>query len=246
MFYINFDEAFNISHKILFKSIINKTYFLKDDQLFEQILTRIIKRIKLSTPDNYIFSDYDIIKIVNFANKSMIEFNKLLDLDKYFYCIHKFFYSELDISFKNDLFYLIYSDIRYPVDHMQLQKYGIFKNLDRDINNLSRYIEKNNYIEGKDFIKIKRTERNDYKKNIDYIPTNKLTTYYFTPQCFKRILLKSTNCNDIYINYFLLLEQIYNFYKDYIIQMQSYIMKNCGLTIKFAEINPLILNELKL
>ena len=244
MFYIDFDETFSTHHNVLFKSVINKSYYLKDDQLFEQILLRIIKRIKLQTPDNYIFSDYDIIKIVNFANQSMHQFNKLLDLDKYFYCIHKTFYSDLDISFKNDLFNLIYSDIRYPVDHMQLQKYGILSIADKKISDVTRLIETYKYIEDIDFIKVKRTEKNNYRKDIDYIPNDKLTTYYFTPQCFKRILLKSSN--NIYINYFLLLEQIYNFYKDYIIQMQFYIIKNRGLTIKFAEINPFILNELKL
>jgi len=217
---IDFNKIFNPINEVHYGNII------KDHSLIRNVLYCILDDIytQIKTK-NYKFNEIEMFKILNHANKYIIDCKTLLDLDVYLYAVHDTFFSDMDISFKKSLEKLFYSKVHFPVDHIELQNYGILNHIDKNIGHIKTLLIQYNYIEGIDFIKVKRTEKNNYRKDVDYISNDKLTTYYFTTSAFKKILIKSKN-TDKYANYYLLLERVHVYYNNYIHQAQKKIIEN--------------------
>lgn len=216
---IDFNKIFNPINEVHYGEIIKEHSLIRN--VLYCILDDIYTQIKRK---NYKFTEIEIFKILNHANKYIIDCKTLLDLDVYLYAVHDTFFSDMDINFKKSLEKLFYSKVHFPIDHIELQNYGILSNINKDISHLKRLIKTYNYIEDIDFIRVKRTEKNNYRKDIDYIPNDKLTTYYFTTNCFKKILIRAVN-TDKYANYYLLLERVYVYYNNYIHQAQQKIIE---------------------
>ena len=216
---IDFNKIFNPINEVHYGDII------KDHSLIRNVLYCILDDIYTQIKKKeYKFNEIEMFKILNHANKYIIDCKTLLDLDVYLYAVHDTFFSDMDISFKKSLEKLFYSKVHFPVDHIELQNYGILSNIDKNTGHIKRLIETYKYIEGIDFIKIKRTEKNNYRKNIDYLSNDKLITYYFTTTCFKQILIRAVN-TDKYAKYYLLLERVYVYYNNYIHQAQQKIIE---------------------
>jgi hypothetical protein len=233
-----------INFHLLFSSKNSSDYqhIIYDFTLIRNVLYRIVHNAKEQiNEDKYKFTEFEIFKIIQHTNKYILWTKTLIDIDTYLEAVHDTFFSELNIGFKNKLSEIFQSKIFYPIDHEELETFGILFNIDNHIGNVTKLIKRYNFIEDQDYIKIKRNEENKYRPDIDYIPSEKLTTYYFTNNTFKKILLRSRN-NDKYIDYYLLLERVVYYYNDYIHKAQDQIIKTGE--IKFTKYEMISENEI--
>jgi hypothetical protein len=228
-----FENAFNQCNEVHYNELIN------GNNLIENILFCIIEDLGVSK--NYEFTDFEIMKIIKHTNKYLIKCGYLINNEEYLFSIHKIFYKHLDINFKQVFDLLLEAKVKFSVPHDYLYYFKIlekqFNNNNIEINsNINRLLTKSEfkYIECKDYIKVKRTE-NKYINNVDYenINDKRMTTYYLTSDAFKKILMRSTN-TDKYCDYFILIERVFTYYKDYIIKGQE-IIKEKG-EIRFNKV----------
>lgn len=146
--------------------------------------------------------------------------NKLIkyDLNVYFNTIHSKFYKNVDISFMDYFLSLILKKNEFCVDHIKLQEYGVINNIDT-----SRVIKdclaKSNLIENEDY----RVE-NVLLQDLRHGGSNK-KEYKLTPYAFKLCLIRSKNENK-YAKYYLMLEEILYYYREYQNQYQQVIINN--------------------
>jgi len=139
---------------------------------------------------------------MNSYNK-IAEFNKYLSntktnlkLNEYFKLFYSEFYNKLDISFIDYFLELYNHDNEFIVDHYKLKEYNLLYNF----NQLNEY-----------FIHLNLMENIDYQIKI----INGCKQFKLTPYAFKICLMNSNNSQK-YIHYYLLLEQIYKYYHEYL------------------------------
>ena len=145
--------------------------------------------------------------------------NKLIkyDLSIYFNTIHSKFYKNVDISFMDYFLSLIHKKNEFCVDHNKLQEYGVLNNIDT-----SRVIKdclaKFNLIENEDYlvenVLLQLPSGTKYSKE-----------YKLTPYAFKLCLIRAKNSKK-YANYYLMLEEIFYYYREYQNQFQQVIINN--------------------
>lgn len=136
------------------------------------------------------------------------------DLNVYFNTVHSKFYNNVDISFMDYFLSLIPKKNEFCVDHQKLIEFGIIKE-NKDNTNIKNCItnEKYNFKENIDYI-ILTPERSGVKRVGRGGSNGNAKHYNMKPKVFKKLLMRSKNENK-YADYYLLLEEIFYYYREY-------------------------------
>jgi hypothetical protein len=133
------------------------------------------------------------------------------DLNVYFNTVHSKYYKNVDISFMDYFLSLISKKGEFCVDHIKLQEYNVLNN-----------IETSSKI-------LRSLEQFNLEENVDYLLSNvgqQLLSgtkyskeYKLTPNAFKLCLIRAKN-SKVYAKYYLMLEEIFYYYREYQNQYQ--------------------------
>jgi len=146
---------------------------------------------------------------IELANK-MIKYN----IEEYFINIHNKFYNNLNIEFMNYFLSLIIKKDEFCVKQEKLQEYGIINKLKSS--NIQDCLNKFNLKENRDYLISNVTEL--------LFSSIKYKKYYtLTPRAFKLCLIKAKN-SKVYAKYYLMLEDIFYYYKEYQIEYQNQLL----------------------
>ena len=126
------------------------------------------------------------------------------DVNDYFKLVHSKYYKNINIEFMEYFLSLIPQEDTFCVNQTKLQEYKVINT------------EKSNHI-------LRALEKFNLKENVDYQVTNYITSnrmrncnvykyeYVLTPRAFKLCLIRAKNTK-LYVNYYLILEDIlYNY-----------------------------------
>lgn len=142
--------------------------------------------------------------------------NKLIkyDLNVYFYTIHSEFYKNVDISFMDYFLSLISKKNEFCVDHIKLQEYKVI-NTEKS-SDILRALEQFNLVENTDYLMHNVAQQ---------LPsgTKYSKEYKLTPKAFKLCLIRAKN-SKAYVNYYLMLEEIFYYYKEYQTEYQNILL----------------------
>ena len=129
------------------------------------------------------------------------------------------FYKDLNISFMDYFLSLISKKNEFCVEHQKLIEFGIIKE-NKDNTNIKNCItnEKYNFKENIDYI-IFAPERSGAKTRGGHNAKH----YKMKPKVFKKLLMRSKNENK-YADYYLLLEEIFYYYKEYQTEYQNQLL----------------------
>lgn len=145
--------------------------------------------------------------------------NKLIkyDLNVYFNTVHYKYYSNVDISFMDYFLSLIPKKNEFYVDHIKLQEYGVI-NTNNKSSDILRALNQFNLEEGIDY---------QVRNVAQRLPsgTKYAKKYKLTPYAFKLCLIRAKNSKK-YANYYLMLEEIFYYYKEYQNQFHQVIINN--------------------
>ena len=163
--------------------------------------------------------------------------NKLIkyDLNVYFNTIHSKYYKNVDISFMDYFLSLIPKKNEFCVDHIKLQEYGVINNIDTS-SKILRSLEQFNLEENVDYLLSNVGQQSETSRGIKYAKEYKLTPY-----AFKMCLIRAKN-SKAYTNYYLMLEEIFYYYKEYqtLYQNQLLHMKDDKIDKMQKDINDLL------
>jgi hypothetical protein len=148
------------------------------------------------------------------ANK-MIEYN----IKEYFNKIHHKFYSDLNIDFMDYFLSLIPKKHEFCVEQEKLQEYHVLNSVDTS-QKILRALEKFNLKENVDYLLANVGQQSETSRGIKYSKV-----YTLTPHAFKLCLIRAKNSFE-YANYYLMLEEIFYYYKEYQTQYQEAIISN--------------------
>lgn len=161
-------------------------------------------------------------------NRDLIQYNLDLNIFEYFSRIHASFFPEIDITFMN--FFISLCDQNkmdmFCIHEKELRKYELIDPYTKAIDVIHKY----DLVKSRDWIYCSCTSsrfsslnsklkcKNEDKKSFLGITfygssTSPTKVYMFTPRAFKRMILLSMNPK--YIEYYLLLETIFQYYYDY-------------------------------
>jgi hypothetical protein len=154
-------------------------------------------------------------------NKTLVDNNEDLNIIDYFSRVHKLFFKTVDISFMNYFIELSHPSKKnsFIISEKELRKYGILNDHIR----LKDIIRKYNLVHDSDWIYYQEEEENKSKQrksllgsifNVDdIVEYNTKKVVLFTPYSFKKMIIQSNQ--SCYIDYYLLLEDVFRFYYEY-------------------------------
>lgn len=152
--------------------------------------------------------------IIDPFTRQMEEFNinlvnnlNNLQFKEYFDFAKSSCFNDINLDFMEELMQIARSKYLYVVDHTELQRFGVLKNI-KTSGSILRCL--NNY-----FIRPDR----DYKAHETNVPRkqgglSKRVEYFLTQAAFKKLLMRAENCEQ-YADYYVLLEMIISFYNEY-------------------------------
>ena len=135
-----------------------------------------------------------------------------ITMTEFFNNIHSRFYPNQDISFMEYFLELTDHEDEFVVHHSKLVEYGIMTSTQS--NDVKRKVDTLGLIRGKDY-----TLRDVSERGKSGSQTHK--HYHFTPKAFKKCLMRAQRRGNqpidpvIYIDYYLLLEDVFKLYTDY-------------------------------
>lgn len=148
-------------------------------------------------------------------NQELVNQNIKININNYFDNFHSKFYSEIDISFKDYFVELCKTKEKFPIDHSKLKEYGVINNIETS-NNIKRALDQYNLKEGEDY---RRNVEQINKDNKSRKQRSDKIIYHLSVRSFKTCLIRAKNSN-VYLNYYLLLEEVYAFYTDYLLKLE--------------------------
>lgn len=135
-------------------------------------------------------------------------------LDDYFKYIHSKYFKHINIDFMSYFLSLVPRKNEFCVEHIKLQEYNVLNNIKSC--NIKDCLQKFNLIENVHYLLLNVQQQDLSNKHGGH---NK-KDYLLTPHAFKLCLMRAKNSFE-YSNYYILLEQIHYYYKDY--EMRYYI-----------------------
>lgn len=158
-------------------------------------------------------------------NQYLINNNIDIEQNDYIEHVHSKFYNYINLEFVEYFTSLVYKQNEFCVEHQKLIDFGIIKE-NKDNSIIKGCITNKNYgfTENIDYIiltpersGVKRTGRGGSNGNAKY--------YNMKPKVFKKLLMRSKNENK-YSDYYLMLEDIVCYFKDYRLEYNKNLIKN--------------------
>lgn len=140
-------------------------------------------------------------------NNSLIDSLNKVDLDEYFKFIINNIYKNLDITFMDYFLKLCDHDGEFYINHIKLQEFKVINNIKSC--NIKDCLIKSNLVENEDYQVLNVQQQSESSRGIKYAKE-----YLLTPYAFKLCLIRAKN-SKIYANYYLLLEKVFKYYKEY-------------------------------
>jgi phage anti-repressor protein len=109
-------------------------------------------------------------------------------------------------------FSLISKKNEFCVDHSKLQEYGVLTNIDTS-KDIKRRLETLMLIENEDYL------LGNVAQSVKQGGFSNKKEYKLTPKAFKLCLIRAKN-SKVYANYYLMLEEIFYYYREYQNQYQ--------------------------
>jgi len=139
------------------------------------------------------------------------------NINEFFKMIQSNFYKELDISFMDYFLSLIAKKNEFCVDHIKLQEYKVI-NTNNKSSDILRALNQFNLEENVDYLLRNVAQQSESSRGIKYAKEYKLT-----PKAFKLCLIRAKN-SKIYANYYLMLEEVFYYYKEYQTEYQNQLL----------------------
>jgi len=152
---------------------------------------------------------------IELANK-MIKYN----IEEYFVNIHIKFYNDLNIEFMAYFLSLIPKKNEFCVEQEKLQEYHVLNTVDTS-QKILRALEKFNLKENVDYL-LANVGQSRLENTHGGSNGNK-KVYTLTPYAFKLCLIRAKNSFK-YANYYLMLEEIFYYYKEYQTEYQNQLL----------------------
>ena len=150
-------------------------------------------------------------------SNNMIEYK----IEDYFNSIYSKFYNNLNIEFMGYFLKLIPKKDEFCVKHKKLQKYGVINNIKSS--NIKDCLKKFELKENEDY-RVLNVQQSRLENTHGGSNGNK-KGYTLKPKAFKLCLIRAKNSYE-YANYYLMLEEIFYYYKEYQTQYQEAIISN--------------------